>query len=310
MLLPEVGEMPDAAKLLELDTRVMAADGDYRGVLRNVNAMFLMAQHARTQPFLVGLFMSYRMERRAIGLLQFALRSDKISSDDLAMVNVDDCPPALRLLERQQRMEEAARLMEFCRVGSGEVRISDLGSELGARLQDTRSPDDAFLLSWYVVFLFSDDLADERRLSQEECRINSMPYAQAMSLSKGYAKQLEHSGILTRLLMGYSPGFSVDSVARAEARRETARLGLAAEKYRLRHGKFPAQLDDLAPDFIPVIPLDSFDGKPMKMKRTEHGLILYSVGPNLVDDGGAPFEELGTLPLKGDITFELSDREP
>ena len=70
--------------------------------------------------------------------------------------------------------------------------------------------------------------------------------------------------------------------------RQAAQLGVAAEQYRLRHGKFPAQLDDWRPTSFRLCPLDPFDGKPMKMKRTEHGLIVYSIGPDMVDNGGAP----------------------
>jgi hypothetical protein len=34
------------------------------------------------------------------------------------------------------------------------------------------------------------------------------------------------------------------------------------------------------------VPLDEFDGKPLRYRREGEGFILYSVGTNLVDDGG------------------------
>ena len=88
------------------------------------------------------------------------------------------------------------------------------------------------------------------------------------------------------------PGLATfaEFAAKYDAIRQVARLGVAAEQYRFRHGKLPAKLDELAPEFIPAVPLDPFDGKPMKMKRTEHGLIVYSIGPDMVDNGGAPFD--------------------
>jgi len=44
------------------------------------------------------------------------------------------------------------------------------------------------------------------------------------------------------------------------------------------------------------------------MKQTEHGLVICSIGPDLVDNGGAPFDQTGKQ--TGDIVFELSDRKP
>ena len=44
------------------------------------------------------------------------------------------------------------------------------------------------------------------------------------------------------------------------------------------------------------------------MKKTEQGLTIYSVGPNGVDDGGAPFDtEKGTAGAD-DIRFKVRGR--
>jgi hypothetical protein len=45
-------------------------------------------------------------------------------------------------------------------------------------------------------------------------------------------------------------------------------------------------LTALTPEFMAEVPLDEFDGKPLRYRREDEGFILYSVGTNLVDDGG------------------------
>lgn len=67
--------------------------------------------------------------------------------------------------------------------------------------------------------------------------------------------------------------------------RMTAAL-LAAERYRLETGKVPAGWNDLVPKYFPNIPLDPYDGKPVRWKTTPTGFILYSVWTNKIDDGG------------------------
>ena len=96
--------------------------------------------------------------------------------------------------------------------------------------------------------------------------------------------------------------------ARGDATRRVARLALAALRYRARHNRLPDRLDDLAGEFILSVPNDPFDGKPMKLKQTGNGVVIYSIGPDMVDDGGAPLEKEsppGESSRRGDMVFEL-----
>jgi hypothetical protein len=71
-----------------------------------------------------------------------------------------------------------------------------------------------------------------------------------------------------------------------EARLTTARVALAALRYRNKHGRLPEKLDALAPDFLPALPPDPFDGKPLRYRKDGAGFVVYSVGDNRQDDGG------------------------
>lgn len=90
------------------------------------------------------------------------------------------------------------------------------------------------------------------------------------------------------------------------ARLATASCGLAVERYRLAHGALPETLRDLVPRYIPDVPLDPFDGKPLRYKRLERGYAVYSVGPDGNDDGGTePLPAVKGKPSTppDDITF-------
>ncbi|MDB5354674.1 MAG: hypothetical protein JWN24_1127 [Phycisphaerales bacterium] len=80
---------------------------------------------------------------------------------------------------------------------------------------------------------------------------------------------------------------------RASVRTETARterrlsqVACALAAYNADHGSYPATLADLTPQYLAAIPLDSFSEKPLRYAPTPKGYTLYSVGPNLIDDGG------------------------
>jgi hypothetical protein len=76
-----------------------------------------------------------------------------------------------------------------------------------------------------------------------------------------------------------------DATGRAELRDSIA--AIAVERWRPKHdGALPDSLSDLVPKFLPAVPADPFDGKPLHYRKLKKGYCIYSVGPNLRDDGG------------------------
>ncbi len=62
---------------------------------------------------------------------------------------------------------------------------------------------------------------------------------------------------------------------------------VAIEQYRRSHNKLPDGLDKLSPNYLDSVPLDPFTGKELLYSSDEESYIVYSVGINRQDDGGA-----------------------
>ncbi len=75
---------------------------------------------------------------------------------------------------------------------------------------------------------------------------------------------------------------------------------LALRAFKLRRGVYPAGLSELVPEYLPRIPIDEFDGDPLRYKLTAHDYLLYSVGKDGKDDGGIPAKRADGKEL-GDI---------
>jgi hypothetical protein len=92
-------------------------------------------------------------------------------------------------------------------------------------------------------------------------------------------------------------------IATQEARRQAAIVVVATAQYSLTsNGRLPKDIHDLVPEFLPLLPLDTFDGEPLRYKQLPSGFVVYSVGADRIDDGGKE------RPPKGrqqnfDITF-------
>jgi len=85
-----------------------------------------------------------------------------------------------------------------------------------------------------------------------------------------------------------------------------AKAAVALERFRGTHqNAYPDSLAELAPEFLPQIPKDPYDGQPLRYHKTKTGYQLYSVGPNLRDDGGQRGKQ-----DDGDIVFEVVNAPP
>jgi hypothetical protein len=79
----------------------------------------------------------------------------------------------------------------------------------------------------------------------------------------------------------------VDWLRRVEMRMLIAELAVRAFQH--KNDRLPATLAELVPDYLPALPDDPYDlGQPLKYRETGDGYVLYSVGPDKMDDGGMP----------------------
>jgi hypothetical protein len=65
-----------------------------------------------------------------------------------------------------------------------------------------------------------------------------------------------------------------------------ARVAVALERYRLRHGTYPEALAALVPEFLPAVPLDVATLQPLMYARKGESFSLWSPGWDAVDGGG------------------------
>jgi hypothetical protein len=110
-------------------------------------------------------------------------------------------------------------------------------------------------------------------------------------------------GILSHFMPSMHRVIRIDLVHLTRLR--VASVAMAVEQYRLVRGALPGQLADLVPTFLPEVPLDPYDGRPLRYRGREKGYVVYSIGEDRTDDGGKerPLRRRGGAPTNYDITF-------
>jgi hypothetical protein len=125
----------------------------------------------------------------------------------------------------------------------------------------------------------------EHRINPSACRRGEVQISKTMAHSP-LTLYLRHKFFCGILMPSLSK--AVWRMALGQTAAEEASVACALQRYRLAHGQYPDSLDALAPSFIEKLPHDIISGQSLTYHRTDDGkYVLYSVGWNEKDDGGA-----------------------
>lgn len=141
------------------------------------------------------------------------------------------------------------------------------------------------------------------RLSQEVAELAQLPYYEAQPQLDALWRSVEDFPLTQMYAAKTAPVLAqiVRSQAPHEARVDLMRLGIALELYRAEHEVYPLTLDAVAAYLGGQLPVDPFTGTGFRYEANPASFVLYSLGPNLIDDAGRPWRYLeGT---EGDIVW-------
>jgi hypothetical protein len=295
ILLPEIQNLREAARLLALDARNQAARGDRQAALADARTILALADHTASDPFLMSALASYALQSMAFTVAQNTLARHVASAEELAQFQSAPAPAARSILQRALRMEEAVGLASFsaARFDNPLGTFAPPGSPVGL----------AGVGPFFRVFLLSRDLDAYRAMMSRYQQIAPLPFYEAEQKIGQVERDLraDRGGILTSLVLPALSG-TYRAAAMTEARQDVLRTALAMHAYRAQHEKFPDALDALAPEFLPRVPTDPFTGEPLLLQTTKRGWTVYSVGPDKFDEGGTPLR-YKSIPYEGDIGF-------
>jgi hypothetical protein len=107
-----------------------------------------------------------------------------------------------------------------------------------------------------------------------------------MEVERSLTNSVTPYNVLSHMLLP-----AVSSVLPKTARTQTVIqqtvIACALERYYRAHQQYPDKLQQLVPQYLSAVPRDVMDGAPMRYRReTDGSYLLYSIGWNLIDDGG------------------------
>jgi len=276
-----------AANVAAVYVRDLAARGQVTNALRAVGGMFKLAGHVAGNPDLNSILTAAALDSRALATL------DRVLAPGVPQVGVN--PHELHL---HLGVEQLPLFRTDLRRALQHEQAFVYGRLAGLAEQDT-----GFGLVW-----LDDELQVHQALFRLLVEESAKPYPECLrGWAEVPAKLIRLPGVLHRLT-AKAYEWTLPAVARADASRRVAQLAVAVARYQFHERRFPERAEDVIPKgFLQQIPTDPFTGEPLKLKATADGVVVYSVGPDGVDDGGAPLTE--GQPQKGDIRVRIGGKK-
>jgi hypothetical protein len=303
--------------LLQMDIERLLHEGRPHEAAVRIHAIFNATAGLRDEPFLVSQIVRMAGRNVAVQETERLLGMSEPGDDELKrLMTVFKAEQGENLLLVGIRGERAASHFLFDNLESGRLPLadflaqlaaggttqpqSDFSSRLGALVYESRLYEDhAFMLSrlnhaYVVAQLPMNEQLDAWKEWEE-------------SMRSGKADALENKRLILSYLLLPAVSRVGHAVVQNEARLSCALAILAAERFRLARQRWPKNMDELCPDFLPRVPIDPFDGKPLRLAQKKDGIAIYSVRKDGRDDGGEILDPARADGKNADLGLRLWD---
>ena len=282
--IPNLLKIRTSAVLLQLEALLAAEDGDTARPVEAVRAGLAVGNALSDAPLLIMQMIRFACYGITCSGLRRMLEVARFSDDELAQMQ-----SALRAADDEEALTRALigeRVMTLVAFDHP-VQMAP-----GIRQADEWFPGGSAVASGLLRMASTASGLREKYLSLMGQVIDASrnPSPDALSRIKqiGERANSDHSWL---------PMFSVNQIApnfyRAEVQLahnsavvRSAGTTLAVERWRLANGRMPESIGQLVPAFLPAVPLDPYNGQPLRYKPGEDGYQVYSVGEDLIDNGG------------------------
>jgi len=293
------------AALLELQATRRAQDGDINGSLRSLRGIIHVGRSLADEPTVLSQLARSTCQSAALRGLERALAqgvSDDADLRQLQQLLEDEASQPMLLVAARGARAGIHQL--FTALENGDRTLEDLagsprptGLDALEEMANSRLGRPRILQAHAYSLRYATRLIEIAHLPAEQW------LAATDQLELDFADPPPIASLLIKTLAALPR-----TCCRNQARLRCAMAGLAAERYRLKHGQWPDSLGELCPDFLATVPLDPYDGKPLRWRARRDGAIIYSIGPDREDNGGKLDRVLLVTPGT-DLGFQLWDIE-
>ena len=310
-------KLREVARLLVADALLRLNDGDVKGSIENLAALLRMAHQMSDEPFAGNLLHVQLLFHLANQVLQAILsRQVKISPSQMRQLQrLSSQWDGDQLLIRHQQLMLVAFIDLFDWLQANPTTAREYlqswsegcliypGGNLAAwvlPLYSQLASNEAILLRYHRRLLSiarkgepydwkQFELIDQWAQRMTSYGFKSIRFGLAF-LPLGLAREFTCPDVFCK--EGTVSGSLFREIAAAKACQRILQVGLALHMFWQDHRRYPETLADLIPRYLPSIPKDPFDAKPLRYRLDSKGFRVWSIGANLKDNGGIQADDI------------------
>jgi hypothetical protein len=280
-LLPHLDAFIPLEGLLGYDALLRAQEQDIAGALRSCRAVAVLGRSLGDEPIPISQRIRANCIQEALHHLERTLAQGQATDADLASLQElfeDEMahPGYLQAMRGQRALVH--RMLEA--IETGQLTIKQLlrppGTGSAWEAVSTLQQGAAVRMA-HAQFL--DDATEQVRRADQPFEMLPGPFHLPAGMRIDGPFSLDE--LLADVLDSDAPFFQY-----LQAKLRGGVVLLAAERYRLAHGRWPESVEAMVPQFLKQPTPDAYFGKPIRLRRFVDRLVIYSVGPDGVDDGG------------------------
>lgn len=267
-LLSDTQETRQLARLLILDAYVSQRVGNDQQALQDIVDTFALADSLQYEPVMIS-----QLVRIAI----YSIASDAAKKLIIGCDWNDEHLAALQSAASKMNGREALKLAMKGELAMGLSAIEQMPGLIG--FSDASKKE---IIRLILETTASLDKPWHESLEEQQAILNDFQSKTGMI-----------NGIRLRAAQMLFPATqkASEAGARCTAQQRCIIAALAAERYKLANNVYPNSLSDIPANLLPTgfttISLsDTFTGTPLVYIKSDTGIMVYSVGPDGVDDGG------------------------
>jgi len=277
---------------------------------RSLILMLNMAQSLENEPVSISQLVRVAILKMSVRALEYSLASGSWADTELSLLASRFTAAEKTNLMALAFMGERAMAIPYFR--DGWANLKRLGQTEGEAEEASPSPSFGDLGTFFsrATGFFERDLKFYLRVMETNISLAGAPPPRRLTVTNVAENAISeakrrHYLISIMLLSSLSRITVREAEGLAELR--AARAALAVERFRTANDRLPKDLGELVPRFLPAVPLDPFDGAPLRYELLAKGYVVYSIGRDGHDDGGQepPVKRPSTGLVKQDITFTV-----
>jgi hypothetical protein len=292
---PNLSEIREAIWLLKLEAILHTENGDGKLATRSAISCFGIARSLAKEPMIISQMIHAACQTVAISTVEQVINRTELTDEQL--IELVEC------VNNTERIFD----MSCAFIGERCMGLSFLKSPESVNPDIIEGIPIRPILELYKAAGLADaDAVIYLDLMDGYMKSTRLPLHERQKAVDAVSDKIQSTSKIHVLLHEIIPALSrVTTIElRTIAHLRTVDAALAVQRYRLAAGKLPDALTDLVPAYLDAIPTDPFDGNELRYKKLETGLVVYSIGEDLSDDGGKerPLRRSNESPT-WDVTF-------